>query len=80
MAMSSHRSVARGIGRTAVVAIVLAAGCAARSPMDRQLAEMRRQVEMGCMKDLMDFGMPLMEYAEAMTTHCRSVANRVVRR
>lgn len=64
---------------TTVITFMLAAGCASQTPMERRLAEMRRQVEVACMKQLMDDNLPMIMYAEAMSERCRMVARRTVR-
>jgi hypothetical protein len=64
---------------TTVITFVLAAGCASQTPMQRRLTETRRQVEVACMKQLMDDNLPMIMYAKAMSEHCRMVARRTVR-
>jgi hypothetical protein len=58
---------------------VLGQGCAGQSPMDHRLHELRRQVEMGCMRNLMEQGLPLEYFGESMMAHCRNVSRRTVR-
>ena len=53
-------------------------GCANLTPMDQRLLEMRRQVEMRCMGDLMDQGLQLRYFGESMWTYCRQVSRRTV--
>jgi len=62
-----------------MLALALGVGCATQAPMERHFTDMRRQVEVSCMKTLMDQGLPLMQYGEAMTAHCRNVARQAVR-
>ncbi len=57
-----------------VAAILLVAGCAGQASFDRQKAEVRRQLEFACVRDLMNQGHQLMYEAEAMTSYCRQVA------
>ncbi len=65
------------IARTA--GILLLCGCMEQSGFDREMTKMRRQLEMTCMRSLMNEGHQLMYEAEAMTTYCRGIANRRVR-
>ncbi len=62
---------------TTLIAILMLAGCAAQSPVDRELAETRRQLEFACMRDLLNQGHQLMYEAEPMTAYCRQVSRRV---
>jgi hypothetical protein len=59
--------------------VLLIHGCASQSPMEQRLHEMRRQVEMDCMRTLMAQGMPLKYFGESMMTHCREASRRTVR-
>jgi hypothetical protein len=59
--------------------ILFGQGCASQSPMDHRLHEVRRQVEMGCMRNLMEQGLPLAHFGESMMAHCRTVSRRTVR-
>ncbi len=51
----------------------------AQSGFDREMGKMRPQVQMACLRGLMNEGHQLMYEADRMTTYCRQFASRRIR-